>query len=305
MYSRVMVPLDGSAFSEHAIPFALEIAGRTGADVELAHVHVRAPDDGLSGLTPYQFQDAATHYMQWDRAGRQQELERIAAKASALAEETGLSVSGRLLSGQVLHALLIEAESFHADLIVMATHARTGLQRARFGSVADLVVRNASVPVLLVRPSTPDRPSTLPGAYRQILVPLDGSSFSEAAVGPAAAFARMHGAQIMLIHVARKYDWVASDYLDRVAASSTALGVETQFETIHTTRTAEGILKAARWTRTDLIALATHGRGGVTRLVMGSTASDVLAGTQLPVLLQKPATLPTTSSADFAAAAHA
>ena len=288
MYQRVMVPMDGSEFGEYAIPFALQIAGRMGADVDLVHVHTPAPDDGLSGITPYQFQNAAAHYVEWDRVEFQHDVDRIEEKARALANESGLSVSARVLSGEVLHALLSEAETFHADIIVMATHARTGLQRARFGSVADLVVRNARMPVLLVQPSTVDRWRTAAGTYRRILVPLDGSRYSEAVLESAGDFARSHGAEITLVHVTKQSNSVADEYLERVAASSIALGTETRFETIKAIRVAEGIMEAAERCSADLIALATHGRGGLSRLLVGSTANHVLALTQLPVLLRKP-----------------
>lgn len=280
MYERVMVPLDGSSFGEYAIPYALQIASRTGAAVDLVHVHVRDPEEGLSAITPYQFQHVTRHYEEWDRDELRHELEELREKASALAAETGLPVTAQVLSGQVVSALRDEAERFHADIIVMATHARTGLNRVRLGSVADVIVRRATMPVLLVQPTQGAMPAP---TYRRILVPLDGSPFSEDVLEPADQFARLHDAEIRLIHVVEQRGWLGAANLGRLAGRP-----GTPVEMIWAPRAADGIIDVAEEWGADLIAIATHGRGGLTRVIVGSTASDLLERTTVPVMLHRP-----------------
>lgn len=292
MYHRVMVPLDGTSFGEHAIPTALRIASRTGAAVDLVHVHVRLPDDGLSAFTPYQYQQVTRHYVTWDDENLRRELAELQEKADSLARESGLSVTARILSGEVVDALHTEADRFHADLIVMATHARTGLARARAGSVADVVVRRATMPVLLLQPTDGAETAAPAPPFRRVLVPLDGSPFSEEVLDPAEAFARVHDAELRLIHVVERRGWLHRGHRQVAGASARPV------ETVDAVRVRDGILDAARRWDADVIAIATHGRGGVSRMLVGSTASDLLAGTHLPVLLHRPL-------AKVAAGAHA
>lgn len=300
MYHRVMVPLDGTSFGEHAIPTALRIASRTGAAVDLVHVHVRLQDDGLSAFTPYQYQQVTRHYVTWDEEDLRRELAELQEKADSLARESGLSVSARNLSGEVVDALHAEADRFHADLIVMATHARTGLARARRGSVADVVVRRATMPVLLLQPTEGAETAAPPPPFRRVLVPLDGSPFSEEVLEPAEAFARVHDAELRLIHVVERHGWPRRGHGDVARTSKRPV------EAVDAVRVRDGILDAARRWDADVIAIATHGRGGVSRMLVGSTASDLLAGTHLPVLLHRPlARVPEGDSAAAAKLSHA
>lgn len=280
MYQRVMVPLDGSPFGDSAIATALDIARRTGAIVDLVHVHVPVTDEGLSAFTPYQYQHVTDRYAEWDEREREEELVRLREKAAALAAASDLEVTGRVVTGAMIDALLAEAERFRADVIVMATHARTGFDRMRHGSVADLIVRHADMPVLLLQPA---EGATMPlRGYRRVLVPMDGSTFSASVLKPALAFARLHDADIRLVHVLEP-DW-GPDPLAALAADLP----DWPIETVRHRDVAIGILREAETWGADLIALATHGRGGLSRVVTGSTATRLLAHSHLPMLLQRP-----------------
>lgn len=300
MYSRIVVPVDGTAFSEYAIPFALNIAGRTGARIELVRVHVPEPSgDDLYALTPYRYEGVTSFYRQLDREALRREWDELASRADALAGDTGLEVHARVTRGRIDEAVEHEAEAFHADLIVMATHARTGVARARLGSVADAVVRLATMPVLLVHPH--DEPFDAVPAFDSILVTLDGSDFSAQVLPHANALARLYGAQVALAHVemARGF-WTpggttpqhlpgtGDDYLHQLVLDRAGFAREPRLEAVVAYNATAAILDAAERLGVDLIAMATHGRGGVSRLVMGSTASAVLARTTLPVLLLRP-----------------
>ena len=301
MYRRIVVPVDGTAFSESAIPFAANIAHRTGARIELVRVHVPdPPGDDLYALTPYRYEGVTSYYRELDREGLRREWDELASRADALAEATGLEVLARLTRGRIDEAVEHEAEAFHADLIVMATHARTGMARARLGSVADAVVRQATMPVLLVHPQ--DDAVDVEPAFDSLLVTLDGSGFSSQVLPHATALARLYQAEVALAHVemARGF-WTpagtatpgqlpatGADYLRQVVIDNGGFPRVPRLEAIVAHNAAAAILDAAERLGSSLIAMATHGRGGFTRLVMGSTASTVLARTTLPVLLLRP-----------------
>lgn len=308
MYERIVIPLDGTEFGEYAIHFATAIAIRTGAALDLVHVHIP------THLEPELFEVPVFHYTGVVRSDNRYDLdhlnaerERIEKRAIKLAEATGLQVSGRVVVGTVDREVEREAAAFGADLIVMSTHSRTGLDRLRFGSVGDAVVRHATVPVLLVHPdqATPDsRPDP---EFRRVLVPLDGSEFSEAVLGAAAGLARSFDAELHLLHVVAppelytfrreirdedghvtSVEFTAQEYLRYVAAEYAGEIEDPVLEVARAPSAINGILTAATASAADVIAMATHGRGGIRRVLMGSTAGDVLCNAGLPVLLYHP-----------------
>ena len=113
----------------------------------------------------------------------------------------GPQVVSALLSGPVDTTLTHYVRDSGADLVVMSTHGRGPLHRAWLGSVADHLIRNLEVPVLLVRPREGESVSAAPPSIKQVMVPLDGSPLAEAALVPAAALARLLGAEVMLLQV--------------------------------------------------------------------------------------------------------
>lgn len=145
MYQRILVPVDGSATSSLALHEALKLA-KGGAGVRLVHVIEEIYPLDAEG---YAFVDYAA-LQQAARAGGQRLLEREqgVARAAGIEAETALLESGGLRAAAAIDA---EARNWSADLIVIGTHGRAGFSRLLFGSVAEGVVRGATVPVLLVR----------------------------------------------------------------------------------------------------------------------------------------------------------
>ena len=142
MLKTILVPVDSSAFGEAALPTALELSRRADADIRLVMVDEVA---GASGFSHVALQNSHTYL---------KDLEGKVAEAAARAASTV-----RLL-GHVPDALCQEATRSDCDLIVMSTHGRGGVTRMWLGGVADAVVRQSSIPVLLVRNlSTPVRHS--------------------------------------------------------------------------------------------------------------------------------------------------
>ena len=175
MYQSIFVPLDGSEFSARALPVAAALARRTGASLHLAVV-----------FDPSTF----LHFTPGDIAGPsfdQGTVDRYCTQARSWVEEqaisltrTGLTASGALLEGTVVEALAEQAVAVHADLVIMTTHGRSGINRLWLGSVASSFLARSPAPVFLVRPSGPEAPSAehqLP--VGKVIVPLDGSAFAE------------------------------------------------------------------------------------------------------------------------------
>lgn len=304
MYGTILVPLDGSEFGEQALPTALSIARASGASLHIAHVHDAWNGQEYDGLTPYMFEGFDAR--EYDRETRKHEEAYLDGIAQLLNDADGIELRSEVLDGQVVQALESYAKRIDADLVVMTTHGRTGFSRAWLGSVADALVRHSTRPTFLIRPGGG---SAEPGdaSFRHILLPLDGSRCAEGIVEPALDLARVTGARFTLIRVispnltfgARSYPLSRGDvtalreeaegYLDDVAGDLRRRDVDVRTRVVEHAAPARAIMEAAREGDADLIAMATHGRGGVGRLVMGSVADKILRGLEKPMLLKHPA----------------
>lgn len=310
MYHRIIVPLDGTAFGEYAIPYGAQLALQTGAVLELCHVHVhrdRNPD--LAALTPYQYGHCVEAEYEYDAAEEAGEGAALEALAERVRARYPITVSTRLLGGHVEGALLQETESTLADLVVMATHARSGFARVRLGSVADRLVHRMSRPVLLVQPGAEvEPPAEIP--FRRVLITLDGSPFSEQVLEQVTPLLVATGARPWLLHVVspllgparrsgvaddarsihRREDAIA--YLTMQAQPLAEQGLHPEIYAVVDRSPATAILNAAACADVDLLAMATHGRGGLTRLIMGSIADQVLRNCRKPIVLFRPRPVP-------------
>lgn len=307
MYHRILVPLDGSTFAERALPLATALARSSGATLYLVHAH--APLIVL-GPGPYALRGMATIDSENDgkrRASERAYLERL---GSEVARSGGLRVNVAMVDWPIPEALCDYVARADIDLVVMTTHGRGGIERLWLGSVADAFVRHSHVPVLLVRPhdGMVDVDATHP--IRNILVPLDGSPLSKQIVEPAFMLATQTVARLRLIQVVEPvttaiYDPLAYGseaarqatderiseagfWLAGIAAPLRARGAEVETAVLTDPLPARAILEYAQQHAADVIAMATHGRGGVARLLIGSVADKVLRGADIPVLLLRP-----------------
>ena len=139
MIRSILVPLDGSRFSEMALPVALDLARKAHASVRLVMVH-----EPILAMVPAWSEKEGPEE-------RAHELEYLAS-LSAGVDLDGTAPSYELIVGDARTALIETAQQTHSDLIVMATHGRGAFSRFWLGSVADHVMRHATVPVLLIRP---------------------------------------------------------------------------------------------------------------------------------------------------------
>ena len=226
---------------------------------------------------------------------------RLTTCVSAVAATAGVLSGSAVLPETVADSILERARTGKADLIVMATHGRGPLSRFGLGSVADQLVRRAPVPVLLVRPSeNPPRTAPEP-VVENILIPLDGSQLAEQVLEPAAELAQLMEARLCLLRVVKSRSTSADrgaaglpdkseyeGYLERVAARLREHGLQVRTRVVAARHAAEAILEEARVHGADLIALATHGRGGLKRLLHGSVADRLIRGAALPILVYRP-----------------
>jgi nucleotide-binding universal stress UspA family protein len=155
MYShkRVLVALDGSTASEAVLRFLLGIAGPLDMTVLLVRV--------LEPIAP-QVVEGTRHVILEDLAGRQRDAEEYLAPIAAALRAQGVGTAWQVRRGRPAEEILTAARESGADLIAMATHGRTGLGRLLFGSVAEAVLRQAPVPVFMIR--EPDRVAAAPAA---------------------------------------------------------------------------------------------------------------------------------------------
>jgi nucleotide-binding universal stress UspA family protein len=303
MYRNLLVSLDGSPFAEHALPLALEIAQRANATLQLVQVHVPV-------ASAYSGSDLAGD-LALDANVRESEQSYLKEVMQRFAGASSVRMTHALLEGPVADALCGQAAATGADLLVMATHGRGPLSRFWLGSVADKVVRQAPLPILLVRP--PDGVADLTGQRlpHHILIPLDGSKLAEQILGPATELGVLVQADYTLLRVIepiilpdarvagnavsgfdssllQRLEEQAQHQLDRVADDMRARSLSVKTRLIVNRPAARAILEEVRDHPTHLIALATHGRGGLARLLLGSVADKVVRGSPVPVLVYRP-----------------
>ena len=297
MTRMIMVPLDGFPLAERALPMAVRLAKRAHARLHLVHA--------LDMLMRPQFIDRTTAEQFWREGaaqGAHDYLERIAARIRL---EQQIPVTTTVVDAPIVTALTAEARRMEADLVIMMTHGRGPFGRMWMGSVADGFARQAPCPIVFVRPDVELEPP-----LRHILVPIDGSEISEELVGPAAELAALEGGQLTLLHIAHpsavpaiaavahasvgeseseEVAGAATNYLTEVALREINAECEWRVDVVSSDLSTAGeILRYATERHIDLIAIATHGHGGVRRLLMGSVADKVLRGASVPVMLYRP-----------------
>lgn len=278
MYRSLLVPLDGSPFAEQALTFAIEIAQAARASVRLTLVHQAPPHKGPDP------EDHATKTLLALRKGERSYLKAVAARVEEL---TGTRVTAVTLNGAVPSALRDHIDRTSVDLLVMTTHGRGGIERAWIGSVADALVRSIHVPMLLVRPAE-GAPAAAGFKVFRILIPLDGSALSEQVIPPAVALARLLGAELSLIRLAEQ----ANEYLDALAGTLRSEGLQVTTASPVASSVAAGILDLAQDPGVGMIALATHGHGGLRRALLGSVADKIIRASHVPVLVCRPKAAP-------------
>jgi nucleotide-binding universal stress UspA family protein len=303
MKERIVVPLDGSALAEMALPHAVSLARATSRALILLRVVPIPPSFSQVGWT------IPPSQMVWSEWEAEPALAReYLARTARLLTPLPLEVHTDLLDGDPARAIVQYAEEHPwVTTIAMSTHGHGGLGRLVFGSVADKVLHDSPVPVLLVRgKENPIREGelVLDGvSYGTILVPLDGSPLAEQALERAMPIAQATGARLVLVSAVpddpifadlvssfnvqsmwdREFDW-RRDYLKEMETRLRQEGLEVESHVLYRPPV-DAILQTADSKHADLIVMSTHGRGGFKRLWLGSVAGEVVRHAEQPVLL--------------------
>lgn len=301
MIQHILIPLDGSAFAEQALPWAACLSKGVGARLELVRVHDPVPPWTIAT-------EGAVAATAVDPAIRVAEEQYLANCAARLQDGGFPSVTYRVLEGEVAEQIARYAEDNTVGLVVLATHGRGALSRLWLGSVSDALVRRLTMPMLLFRPT---EGGAIPRAerFRKLLVALDGSPESESALAPALALASPERCEVVLLRVVppvpipgdagmpavplvdeRVTEALAAQagaYLESVAIRLRTPAVTVTTRVVVEPAVAPAILHEASQAGAEVVALATHGARGLRRMVLGSVADKVLRGADRPVLLTR------------------
>lgn len=294
MFSRLLVPLDGSSLAEAILPPVITLARALDAQVTLLHVVERNAPQTIHGDTHLTTSTAAERYL--GTLADRLRAEGIAARAHV----------HDVAQGDVAACIVAHGDEFRPDLIMLSTHGRGGLRSFLFGSIAQQVLAQQRVPVFLVRPHG-DRRDAEPFRCRQILVPLDGDARHAIALEVAADLARMVQARLIAAHVVPTRGDLAGDHaatgmlmpramsavLD-LSESGAATYLDERLQAVRAPdleaqavvqRGDPATIIGALATHSDLVVLATHARHGMDAFWEGSVGWRVMDSCAYPLLL--------------------
>ena len=213
--------------------------------------------------------------------------------------------------------ILLEINKHHADLVVMCTHGRSGIGRWIYGSVAEKILADSPVPVLLVKPSGPAGPLLLGSSQAPLLVPLDGSRYAEAALPHALALSQALDRELLLLRVvvpvinpvsSPVQSWalpmeaeemvlleeqdqqMAEDYLAKLVRRLKLEGQRVKSK-VRFGWPAEEIQEESKAAGVGMILMATHGHTGLRGVILGSVALEMVHRGSLPLFLVHPTEL--------------
>jgi nucleotide-binding universal stress UspA family protein len=301
MYKMIMIPTDGSGFDREAILVALRIAERSGAKVRLVRVHCTgalfAKESGPEAAT------VSAKVLERERDRILNELSDLAAECR---KASGANIEVSLEDGAVPDALHAYAKRNNVDLIVMSSHGRGGIARLSLGSVTDSLIRRTTIPVLVVKPHPSYVNSQAPEAFKRFVVPLDGSSVAEQILQEVATLAKVEQSELTLLRVVvpktssqkavagENTPWwdkdvaAAEAYLFRTADKLRQDGLRTKTDVVIGENIARSIADYAARESADLVAIATHGRGGISRALRGTVADALIRTSHTSMLVLRP-----------------
>jgi nucleotide-binding universal stress UspA family protein len=295
MYTRLLIPLDGSKTAEAVLPYGRILAGKLNISVELLGV----VDVGV--LATHLPHDSARYFdtiIAETVRSSEEYLKRIAQTFH------GHTVKCTVEMGKAEDAIIEKTSD--ETLTAMATHGRSGINRLILGSVAEKVLRGSTKPLLLVRASE-EAKSEGEATLRSVIVPLDGSELAENALPPVVELAKALKLEVLLLRAYQipintyagmedyypvNYEQVsvalrdeAQSYLESKVEELKRNGIERVSFAIPEGFGADEIIAAGRRIPDNLIAMCTHGRSGLKRWVLGSVTEKVARLSGDPVLI--------------------
>ena len=297
MYTKILIPLDGSKTAEKVLPYARFLAGSLKLPVEFLAVvdivematHISA--DRARYLDPM-IEDSVRNSRQY--------LNGVAGTFP------GANTKCTLEKGKAEQMIIEAAAADKGTLVTMATHGRSGINRWLLGSVTEKVLRGATNPLLLVR-ATEEAKAGGGATLKSIVVPLDGSELAEGVLPAVVELAKTLKLAVVLFraynipttayaggegYYAVNYEELltamrdeAVDYLEKKTEAVKKLGIVNVSYVAKEGFAADEIISLARKSPDNLIAMCTHGRSGVKRWMLGSVTETVVRHSSDPVLV--------------------
>ena len=334
MYKYILVPLDGSRFSQRVLPYAKRLAKGLGIPIVLFHavepdrfysiskdlkeeMRSGSGDDGVvdsMGHAPNSSDSQTPRYLDLIIAGEKTTAETYLTTVAESLEQEGIDVSTIVVVGRASQSILDVASKNNGGIIAMSTHGRSGLARWVLGSVASKVVYSSNIPVMLLRPSQ-DAGTSID--FSNVVVPLDGSLLSESILPTAAEVAKaMH----LPVHLMQAISltgevWVGPEpgpyyaeditkalehsydtYLDGIVEKLKEDGVEAD-RTVVIGPPDVKIGDIARDAGSSLIMMATRARTNMERWLFGSVTEKVIRSAAGPVMVMRSADQVTSEAA--------
>jgi nucleotide-binding universal stress UspA family protein len=308
MYKVILAPVDVSPLESPALAAATRLAQRFGATLHL--VRVLAPPIVGQTMPPMKAFEITEQALAEEREASRQNLEALAADVE---RSGGVRAEATLKEGRVTQTLRDYAVEIGADIIVMSSHSRGGLQRLSLGSVTDYLIRDTHIPVLVVKPDVPFVDENADAAPR-IVVPLDGSAMAEQILPQVVTLASALNAAVTLLHVLTPQTYSQKRIIQpglpwwdaEIAAADAYLAGRVEFlatggvtaakDVTLNTDVPAAILDYAIRNRANCIAVATNGLGGIRRFVFGTVADEVTRKSPISLLVFHPNLPATTDS---------
>ena len=290
MFEKILLPLDGSELAEGVLPYGEELARRLGSEMIL--FHVCHPENK-------QF----CHMNQVYLDGMANIVRRRMMKRRAKGGE--VKVKSEVLLGEPVETICDYVEKNDIGLMVMGASGASGIKLWRLGSVCDKVFRTVPIPAMVIRAQKAEGRKKL---FNRILLPLDGSDASKAALPVAEELATKLKASVTLFRMARmphiygegelvtNIDYArleaagekqARTYLINVERELRQKGIAVTHNVVLGTDPANEIIELSKKVNADLVVMSTRGRSPISRWVLGSTAEKVLRQGEIPLILVK------------------
>jgi nucleotide-binding universal stress UspA family protein len=298
MYSKMLIPLDGSQFSEQVLPYARSLAKGLKIPVELLQVIDTDFTKASSDLERDRDADLVASDI------KDKSLGYLGQVADSFADTSIVKCSAE--TGKPAEVIVDKAAAQTGTLIAMSTHGRSGVQRWLLGSVADKVLHASTSPLLLVRAKEGEN-FPAEATLKTVLVSLDGSKLAELVLPHTTALAQRMNLEVILLRApvvptsaypgveygtAGGYGTViqevmeeATQYLEEKVRQLQGAGLEKVSYVLLRGDAPGEIIDMARQTPDNLVAMCTHGRSGVGRWVLGSVTDRVVRYSGDPVLV--------------------
>ena len=286
---RLLVTLDGSEFAEKVLPIAKTLCQAYEAQLTLVSI--------LRTRSSFQVRPATRAQIEAGRLEKETYLRGVIDQLS----DNGIPIDFAIGVGPVAETVNLLSRELDADMIMLSTHGRSGVQQWVLGSIASKIIQLSTTPILLIRPTVNgDMP---PPRFERLLVPLDGSEFAERVLPYVRAVDPSFDSSILLLSVpeipeAATYGIMADAvealrleaeeqakiYLNNVAAALQEEGLTVRV-IVTGSEAAETITAVSKAENIDLIMMATHGRGGLDRVFVGSVAERLVRQAESPLFL--------------------